>query len=103
MVGYFFSTAAFACSSCCPSGLTSELSRPKNNGRSGESRFKSSSDFDPIVSSAGIGGTIAGSITGCGGAGGALGLVSAGCISGGGIGRATGGLLLLLHAAMTIV
>ncbi len=65
-----FNTAALACSTCWPSALTSALSTSKNSGRSGESRFRSSSDREPMVSSTGIGGTGTGSETGCGGSGG---------------------------------
>src|SRR6186997_2679210 len=103
MVEYFFSTAALACNTCCPSLLTSELSSSKNSGRKGESRLRSSSDFDPIVSSAGIGGTGIGSLTGCGGPGGGGGTLPLVLAIGGGIGRATGGFALPLHAATTTV
>ena len=88
---YFFITAALACSTTWPATLTSELSSSKNSGCNGESRFRSSSDFEPMVSSTGIGGigTGTGSDTGVGGGGGAGGAVIA--AGGGGMGRATGG------------
>src|SRR5262245_10857905 len=68
---YFLSTSALELRTDWPSDVTSELSYAKNTGRNGESRFRSSSDFDPIASSAtGSAGTTVGSATGSGGAGG---------------------------------
>ena len=91
---YFFSTAAFSCSTCWPSALTSELSSSKNTGWSGESRLRSSSDFEPIgVLGAASGGTGTGSVTGSAAAAAPAAVVVA-TAGGGGIGRATGGLLL---------
>jgi hypothetical protein len=70
--------------------------------RKGESRFRSSSDFDPIVSSAGIGGT--GSVRSPAAAARRRNRRGrSGSDIGGGIGRATGGLALPLHAATTTV
>src|SRR6185503_16152164 len=103
MPGYFFRTEALVCSTCWPGPLTSELSSSKNNGRSGESRFKSSIDFDVMSPSVGIGGTGTGSLIGCGGPGGGPGAGSLIPTGAGGCGRATGGLPPFLHPAMRTV
>src|SRR5438128_10811756 len=91
---YFFRTAASASSTAWPAALTSALSNSKNNGLSGELRFRSSSEADAMASSrAGSGGTTVGSATGCGGAGGRVpGAVDV--VGGGGCGRAIGGFAL---------
>jgi hypothetical protein len=61
---------------------------------SGDVRLRSSSEADEMSSfGTGSGGTMTGSATGVGGAGGRAGVVSA-VVIGGGAGRATGGVLL---------
>src|SRR5688572_22081121 len=100
--GYFFKIAAFSWSTLWPLESTSDWSRPKNNGFSGESRFRSSSERPAIESSAtGSGGTTTGSLTGCGGGGGLLSVVVVKS-GGGGIGRATGA-AFFAHALIVIV
>src|SRR5438067_5652193 len=102
-VPYFFSSPASWSSALCAAGLRSLLSSSKNTGWSGEFRFKSSSDADEIASSrTGSGGTMAGSVTGSGGAGGRPGVEGAVVAGGGGVGRATGGVFLPHAAAITL-
>src|SRR5688572_5868513 len=96
-VGYFFRTAAFACSISRPASLTSALSKAKNTGCRGESRFKSSSDR-PDTSSLANGGGGIGSRIGAGGSAGRVAVLDEGGGVGGG-GRATGGCAFLHPAA----
>src|SRR5947199_2763655 len=92
-LGYFLRTAASASSTAWPAALTSALSSSKNNGLSGELRFRSSSEADAMASSrTGSGGTTVGSATGCGGAGGRV--PGSVVVVGGGCGRAIGGFAL---------
>src|SRR5262249_3754832 len=88
-VASFFRIAAFSSSVFWPAAPRSLLSSSKNTGLSGDVLFRSSSDADEIASSrTGSGGTIVGSLTGSGGAGGRAGVAGADG-GGGGIGRAT--------------
>ena len=80
-VEYFLSTAAFSFATARPASSSSALSRPKNTGLSGESRFRSSSERLRIESSASRGVTGAASSTRCGGGGG--GATTDGCSTGG--------------------
>src|SRR5207253_5591987 len=74
----------------------------KNTGASGEFLFRSSSEADEMASSrTGSGGTIVGSLTGSGGAGGRPGAAGA-ADGGGGAGRATGGVFLPHAAVITL-
>src|SRR5580692_2415284 len=95
-LGYFFRTAALASRTPGASPAISLLSYSKNTGLSGELRLMSSSVADAMRSSrSGSGGTMVGSATGSGGAGGRAaddGVEGAG--AGGGIARATGGFFL---------
>src|SRR5437764_6099968 len=97
--------AALASRMCCPSVERSLLSRSKKTGRNGEFRFNSSRDADDIASSrTGSGGTIDGSGTATGGAGGRVGAVSlAEAVAGGGgaVGRAIGAFLRPQAAAVS--
>src|SRR5438132_10109171 len=100
-LGYFFRTAASASSAAWPAALTSALSSSKNNGLSGELRFRSSSEADAMASSrAGSGGTTVGSATGCGGAGGRV--PGAVVVVGGGCGRAMGGFALWQASSVAV-
>src|SRR5437879_5163670 len=79
----------------CAPLLSSALSYSKKAGLSGEFRLRSSSEADVIASSrTGSGGTIVGSATGSGGAGGREALSAVVAAGAGGVGRATGGLFL---------
>src|SRR5437762_1474645 len=103
-VEYFFSAEALALRTAWPSALTSLLSSSKNTGLRGELRLRSSSEADAMVSSlTGSGGTMMGSATGSGGAGGrtAGGATAAVVVDGGGAGRATGAFLPPQAAATT--
>src|SRR6187455_2754105 len=92
--GYCFSTPAFSLSARCASDVSSLLSYSKNAGLRGEFLFRSSSDADEIRSSrTGSGGTIVGSATGSGGAGGRDAEPDPAGVGGGGSGLATGGFL----------
>src|SRR5260370_21901593 len=97
-LAYFFNSAAFALSVVCPCALTSLLSSSKNSGCSGELRLMSSSEAERMASSfTGSGGTIDGSATGSGGAGGRVVELPPVAEGGGGTGR-TFGAVVLLHA-----
>src|SRR3954453_18485725 len=92
--GYCFSTPALSLSARCASDVRSLLSYSKNAGLSGEFLFRSSNDADEIRSSrTGSGGTIVGSATGSGGAGGRDAAADPPGGGGGGRGLATGGFL----------
>src|SRR5262245_18668160 len=99
---YRLRSAAVSSSVRCPSRVRSLLSSSKKTGFSGELRFKSSSDADAIASlGTGSGGTIVGSRTGVGGAGGRFAVVGSVVVGGGGVGRATGG-AFLPHASVVV-
>src|SRR5580704_6350021 len=104
-LGYFFRTAALASRTPGASPAISLLSYSKNTGLSGELRLMSSSEADAMRSSrSGSGGTMVGSATGSGGAGGRPPVDGdeGGAAPGGGIARATGG-FLPPHAEATTV
>src|SRR5258706_16401520 len=89
------SSAAFSSSAACPAVVRSLLSYSKNAGLSGDCRLRSSSELDVMLSArTGSGGTMTGSRTGSGGAGGRGGAVVSATAGGGGDGRATGGFFL---------
>src|SRR5579872_4775946 len=94
-VGYCLSSWASSVSARWASWVSSLLSYSKNAGFRGELRLRSSSDAEVIRSSrTGSGGTMVGSATGSGGAGGlAPGAPEPAAGGGGGAGRATGGFL----------
>src|SRR5580693_8745975 len=91
-----FSVAASSSSAARAATVRSLLSYSKNAGLSGELRLRSSSAADEMASAlTGSCGTTVGSATGSGGAGGraAVDGADAAATGGGGMGRATGGLL----------
>src|SRR5262245_1696037 len=91
---------AFSSSTDFAGGPISSQSSSKITGFNGELRFKSSSDADEIRSSrTGSGGTMVGSLTGSGGAGGR---VLAAVFGGGGGAALTTGGCFLPHPAATI-
>src|SRR5438552_16993642 len=93
-LGYRFRTVAFSVNAVCAGVSSSALSRAKNAGLSGELRLRSSSEADEMESlGTGSGGTTVGSATGSGGAGGRVAAADA-VVTGGGAGRATGGVFL---------
>src|SRR5258705_2059426 len=98
-VGYFFMMSALPDTIARPASSSSELSSPKNAGLNGESRFRSSSERLPMVSSL-IAGTGTDSSTRCGvGAGDADDGDGAGVeTAGGGDGCVTGAGFFLAHA-----
>src|SRR5258706_5473414 len=97
------SSAAFSSSAACPAVVRSLLSYSKNAGLSGDCRLRSSSELDVMFSArTGSGGTMTGSRTGSGGAGGRGGAVVSATAGGGGDGRATGGFFLPQANAVTV-
>src|SRR5688572_29172552 len=97
---YLLSVWALAAVVERPTSSSSPLSTWKKTGRSGESRFRSSSERLAIASSAsaGGGGTGSASSTRVGGGGGAGVVALGGATDGGGAGATTGG-LRRLHPA----